>query len=142
MLFNIKAEKILTYAKAEAESHSQGAVHAHDILLGILAHKHSVAALTCEALGITFDTASTHFHSSPLLAALKAYTQAKGIDEYNNVLMLSFEEAANLQDHHIGPEHFLLALTHPQCKTPVLEHLAIERRTVRFALLKTILKPQ
>lgn len=142
MLFNIKAERILAYAKAEAEHHSQGAVHAHDILLGILAHKYSVAALTCEALGITFDTASHHFHSGPLLEALKASTEAKGADEYNNVLMLSFEEAARLNDHHLGPEHFLLALTHPQCKSPVLEHLAIERHTVRFALLNTILKPQ
>ncbi|AGK99251.1 ATP-dependent Clp protease ATP-binding subunit [Clostridium pasteurianum] len=109
--FNERTEKILFYAKEEAQMFQHGYIGTEHILLGILKEENGISKKILNNLGITIDAVRN----------LIAEYEGKGdIDLYRNevpltprtkrLLEISALEATNLNHNYISPEHILLAL--------------------------------
>lgn len=109
--FNERTEKVLFYAKEEAQMFQHGYIGTEHILLGILKEENGISKKILNNLGITIDAVRN----------LIAEYEGKGdIDLYRNevpltprtkrLLEISALEATNLNHNYISPEHILLAL--------------------------------
>ncbi|AJA49759.1 negative regulator of genetic competence ClpC/MecB [Clostridium pasteurianum DSM 525 = ATCC 6013] len=109
--FNERTEKVLFYAKEEAQMFQHGYIGTEHILLGILKEENGISKKILNNLGITIDAVRN----------LIAEYEGKGdVDLYRNevpltprtkrLLEISALEATNLNHNYISPEHILLAL--------------------------------
>ncbi|MDD3225339.1 MAG: ATP-dependent Clp protease ATP-binding subunit [Clostridium sp.] len=109
--FNERTEKVLIYAKEEAQMFRHGYVGTEHILLGILKEDGGVANSYLNKMGVT---------SEAVRKLIGEYEGKGDIDFYNNevpltprtkrLLEISTIEATNLGHNYISPEHLLLAL--------------------------------
>ncbi|WP_010239446.1 ATP-dependent Clp protease ATP-binding subunit [Clostridium arbusti] len=109
--FNERTEKVLFYAKEEAQMFQHGYIGTEHVLLGILKEENGISKKILNNLGVTIDGVRN----------LIAEYEGKGdIDLYRNevpltprtkrLLEISALEATNLNHNYISPEHILLAL--------------------------------
>jgi ATP-dependent Clp protease ATP-binding subunit ClpC len=109
--FTERAQKVLFYAKQEAQELNHGYVGTEHILLGILKEQGGISKKVLNDLGITTDSVK---------ALIDEYEGAGDGDLTRNevpltprtkrLLELSLIEARNLNHNYISPEHILLAL--------------------------------
>jgi ATP-dependent Clp protease ATP-binding subunit ClpC len=109
--FNERTEKVLVYAKEEAQMFQHGYVGTEHILLGILREDGGTSKKVLNSMGVTIEG----------VRSLIAEYEGKGDFElYRNdipltprtkrLLEISALEATNLNHNYISPEHILLAL--------------------------------
>jgi ATP-dependent Clp protease ATP-binding subunit ClpC len=109
--FNERTEKVLVFAKEEAQMFQHGYVGTEHILLGILKEDEGTSKKILNSMGVTIDG----------VRSLIAEYEGKGDFElYRNdipltprtkrLLEISALEATNLNHNYISPEHILLAL--------------------------------
>jgi hypothetical protein len=116
-----RARQSVRYARAEAGSLGETAVHPEHLLLGLLRDEESQAAVALAASGVTFEVAR------PAVARLRgvegrpAAAEERKADaplpispEARALLEESLREAVRRGDDHLGVEHLLLALLHDE----------------------------
>lgn len=109
--FNERTEKVLLYAKEEAQSFQHGYIGTEHILLGILKETDGVSQKLLNDMGVTIEN---------VRELIDEYEGKGDIDLYRSeipftprtkrLLEISALEASNMNHNYVSPEHVLLAL--------------------------------
>lgn len=109
--FNERTEKVLYYAKEEAELFQHGYIGTEHILLGILKETDGTSAQLLNNMGVTVEN---------VRELIEEYEGKGDVDLYRNeipltprtkrLLEISILEATNMRHNYVSPEHVLLAL--------------------------------
>ncbi|NET57331.1 MAG: ATP-dependent Clp protease ATP-binding subunit [Symploca sp. SIO2E6] len=138
--FTEKAIKAIMLAQEEARRLGQSLVGTEQILLGLIGEKRSVAATVLAEMGVTLAKARNSVEqiigrgSGFVPAELPFTPKAKRIFEQ------SFQEARQLGNNYIGPEHLLLSITRDRegVAAKVMEQLNIDLAQVRTNLIRAL----
>ena len=108
--FTARARQCIVLAQGEAQRLGCGYIGTEHILLGILKHGDNDGALSLNAFGVTYETASAEV---ALILGKRDPVQAQEMvfePQAKRVIELAFEEARRLSHDYIGTEHLTLAL--------------------------------
>lgn len=108
--FTEVARQCIVLAQEEAKRPGHRYIGTEHILLGILKHSDNNGALSLNAFGITYDTASAEV---TLILGKREAAQVQEMvfePQAKRVIELAFEEARMLSHNYIGTEHLTLGL--------------------------------
>jgi ATP-dependent Clp protease ATP-binding subunit ClpA len=108
--FTERARRCIVIAQEEAQRLGHGYIGTEHILLGILKHSDNNGALSLNAFGVTYETASAEV---ALILGKREPVQNREMvfePQAKRVIELAFEEARGLSNNYIGTQHLTLAL--------------------------------
>lgn len=138
--FTDQAVKVVMMAQEEARRLNQASVGTEQLLLGLLREDVNMASKTLTEMGVTLDGARQAVldvsgrGSGPVPTDLPFTPKAK------KVLEQSFQEARQLSERYITPNHLLLALSQDQggVAAKVLRRLGVDPMEVRNRLIRRL----
>lgn len=134
--FTERSRRVILLAQEEAQQMESGYVGAEHLFLGLVCENEGSAAQMLIRMGIKRETVRN------AIEALKGYRKKIGGEfaltpQAKRVLELSAHEASTLRHNHIGTEHLLLALLHPECGlAPLLKKLDLSPENIRGQILE------
>jgi ATP-dependent Clp protease ATP-binding subunit ClpC len=138
--FTEKAIAVIMAAQEEARRLGHNFVGTEQILLGLLQAKPSIAAMVLTNLGLTLEATRVEIErqigrGSGFIPAEIPFTP-----KTKRVFEQAFQEARQLDNRYIGPEHLLLSLVQEQesVAVKVLSSLGIDPAKVRTEVIRAI----
>jgi ATP-dependent Clp protease ATP-binding subunit ClpC len=139
-LFTESAIRVIQLAQEETRQVGQNFVGTEQLLLGIVAEDSSLAASILEELGMTYEALATEIES--IVGRKGGYVPAEVpfTPAAKRVFERAIQEARQLSQRYISPDHILLALTQDQegVAARVLKNLEIDSAIVRRRLLQDL----
>jgi len=138
--FTEKAIKAIMLAQEEARRLGHNLVGTEQILLGLIAEGTGVAAKVLTDQGVTLQNARVEVEK--IIGRGNRFVPAEipFTPKVKSVFEQSFQEARQLGNNYIGPEHLLLGLIREGegVAAKVLENLGVDSAKVRTAVIKTL----
>ncbi len=138
--FTEKAIKAIMLAQEEARRLGHNLVGTEQILLGLIAEGTGVAAKVLTDQGVTLQKARVEVEK--IIGRGNRFVPAEipFTPKVKSVFEQSFQEARQLGNNYIGPEHLLLGLIREGegVAAKVLENLGVDSAKVRTAVIKTL----
>ncbi len=138
--FTEKAIAVVMAAQDEARRLRHSFVGTEQILLGLIQTPESIAASVLAELGVTLEAARTEVEA---IIGFGSGSGAKDIPftpKTKRILELAFEQARQLDQPYIAPEHILLSLVQDRdnVAVKVLERLGVDVGELRQRIIKAV----
>lgn len=139
-LFTEKAIKAVMLSQEEARRLGHNLVGTEQVLLGVIREGTSVAAQVLTELGVTLEAARAEAEKIIGRGTGVMPTELPFTPKVRRIFDQALQEARQLGQNYISPEHLLLALTQSDTGVAarVLQSLGVEPAQVRSTLLKTM----
>ncbi len=138
--FTDKAIKVILLAQEESRRLGQNFVGSEQILVGLIEEDTSSAALVLKKLGL--DTSAVRAEVERMIGRRSGFvgTDIPFTPKAKRVLEQSIQEARQLDQDYIGPEHLLLSITQDSegVAAKVLKNLGIDLAQVREQLIQLL----
>ncbi|MFZ9737879.1 MAG: ATP-dependent Clp protease ATP-binding subunit [Prochlorotrichaceae cyanobacterium] len=139
--FTDQSIKVVLLAQEEARRMSQSSVGTEQLLLGLLREQSSLGAQVLVELGLSVDGVRevvSAFSKSQVTAVVPA--DIPFTPKSKQILEQALQEAQQMADRHITPNHLLLSLTRDPntVASKVLLQLGIEPASVRHQLIRKL----
>ncbi|WP_036484567.1 ATP-dependent Clp protease ATP-binding subunit [Myxosarcina sp. GI1] len=138
--FNEQAIKSVVLSQEEARNTGHNLVGTEHLLLGVIGEGTSAAAKNLTTKNITVD--STRALATETVGKGSGYVPANipFTPKAKNTLEHAFQEARQLKDNYIGPEHILLAITRQKdtLAAKLLTQQGIDLRQLRTEIIKEL----
>ncbi len=138
--FNEQAIKSVVLSQEEARNTGHNLVGTEHLLLGVIGEGTSAAAKNLTAKDITVD--STRQLATETVGKGSGYVPANipFTPKAKNILEHAFQEARQLKNNYIGPEHILLAITRQNdtLAAKLLTQQGIDLRQLRTEIIKEL----
>jgi ATP-dependent Clp protease ATP-binding subunit ClpC len=108
--FNVRVERIIALAEAQARAHNQDFVGVEHILLGLLDEGEGIATKALESHGISIDAVRQATERAIAPGGRRPYARLTLTRQADRALDFSRQEAAALGAGNVGTEHILLGL--------------------------------
>jgi ATP-dependent Clp protease ATP-binding subunit ClpC len=134
------AQKVLRFAREEAERMKHSFIGPEHILIGLIAVGHGLAFDTLIQLGFRLAEVQEAVEKQVVAEADQKTTGRLDYTRGRSVLALAIEEAMALQHNFVGTEHILLALLRQQegLVSQILNQRGVDRAKARADVLKEI----
>jgi ATP-dependent Clp protease ATP-binding subunit ClpC len=138
--FTDKAIKVILLAQEESRRLGQNFVGSEQILVGLIEEDTSFAALLLKELGLTAASARAEVEKIIGRGSGFVGTDIPFTPKAKRVLEQSVQEARQLDQDYIGPEHLLLSITQDSegVAAKVLKNLGIDLAQVREQLIQVL----
>ncbi|PSO83188.1 MAG: chaperone protein ClpB [Cyanobacteria bacterium QS_7_48_42] len=134
--FTDKAIKVIMHAQEEARRMGQSLVGSEQILLGIIAEGTSTGATVLSDRGVKLEDARAAVENFIGSGSGNAPANIPFTPKAKRILEHSFQEARNLGQNYIAPEHLLLAIAQEEegVATKVLQKLGVDPKQIQQEL--------
>jgi ATP-dependent Clp protease ATP-binding subunit ClpC len=138
--FTDKAVKVILLAQEESRRLRQNFVGSEQILVGLIEEDTSFAASVLKELGLTTNSARAEVERMIGRGSGAIGTEIPFTPKVRKILELSIQEARQLDQDYIGPEHLLLSLTQDTAGVAVrvMKKLEIDPAQVRQRLIQVV----
>ena len=139
-LFNDQAVAAIMTAQQQASQFSQHYVGTELILVGIINQEDRLTAPVLKEAGITQQAVQSAVETILKTDGQRPATEIPFTPGAKQLLEQSVEEAQQLGQNYIGPEHLLLAVTsHPDsAAAKILQMLAVDLIKLRIAIIRAV----
>ncbi len=139
-LFNDQAIKVIMIAQQEAQHLGHGQVGSELLLVGVMAQSDNAAVTILKERGLTLLTVLEEIEQLIGRGAISLSAEVPFAPEAKQVLNQSIEEAQQLEQTGVGPEHLLLALIKDaeSGAAKLLRNCGIDLAEVRESMIRAI----
>ncbi len=136
--FNDKAIQVILLAQEECRRLGRNRVDLEQIFIGLLLENTSLAATVLKELGLTISSARAEVEKIVGRGAGFVGTEIPFTPKAKQVLEQAIEEAGQLSQNYIGPEHLLLGLTQDSegVVAKIFQNLGIDLTRVRTQVIR------
>ncbi len=138
--FTDKAIKVILLAQEESRRLRQNFVGSEQILVGLIAEDNNFAALVLKELGLTTSAIRGQVERIAGRGPGSVDTEIPFTPKAKKVLEQSVQEARQLDQNYIGPEHLLLSLTRDTSgvAAKVFKNLGVDLAQLRERLIQVL----
>lgn len=142
--FTEKAIAVIMAAQEEARRLRHAFVGTEQILLGLIRVEDSIAAKVLTESGVTLAAARIEVEKIIGRGSTATASELPFTPKTKRILEQAFEQARQLDQPHIAPEHILLSLMHDRenVAIKVLERLGLDAATIRQQVIRALAETQ
>lgn len=142
--FTEKAIAVIMAAQEEARRLRHAFVGTEQILLGLIRVEDSIAAKVLTESGVTLAAAQIEVEKIIGRGSTATASELPFTPKTKRILEQAFEQARQLDQPYIAPEHILLSLMHDRenVAIKVLERLGVDATTIRQQVIRALAETQ